>query len=318
MNENLALMDQTRLNFSPESLVIINLTLAFIMFGVALEIKPVHFKQIAQNPKSALLGFISQFFLLPLVTFLLIVVLRNFITPTIAMGMILVACCPGGNISNFISSLSKANIALSVCLTAIATLSAIILTPANFALWGSLYINHVADASSNMLLRTLQIDIVQMFYTVFILLGIPLLLGMLVNWKFPKFTLHIVKPIKILSVLIFIAIVIMAFIKNYDYFLQHIKYIFLIVLAHNGVAFLTGFSWGKLFKLKVPDVRTLTVETGIQNSALGLVLLFNPKIFPPELAVGGMTIIAGWWGIWHIISGLSLAGFLSTRKLKMN
>ena len=268
-----------------------------ILFGVALEIKLEHFRKLLFNPKPALIGVTSQFLLLPLVTFLLALSLRHYITPTIGLGMILVAACPGGNISNFISSLSRGNVALSVSLTAIATLAAIFMTPLNFAFYGNLFVKASLIKDVEGLVRPLEINALQMFYTVFIILGIPLILGILVNTKFPKLTSKILIPIKRLSILAFTAIVIMAFVKNFDFFKLYIKYIFFIVLIHNALALGIGYLFPSLFKLSKLDRKTISIETGIQNSGLALVLIFNPKIFPPELAVGGMAFIAAWWGI---------------------
>ncbi len=309
MQETLYALDHVRLNFSPESLHALNIAIAFIMFGVALEIKLDHFKKLLVQPKSAFLGIFSQFLLLPFLTFLLTIALRNYLSSTMALGLILVASCPGGNISNFISSLSKANVALSISLTAIATLSAVIMTPLNFSFWGKLAINAYAKADAATLVRPLEIDAVQMFQTVFIILGIPLILGILINTYFPKITEKLVKPIKRISIIAFSAIVLIALAKNFDHFMGTIQYIFLIVLVHNAVALSSGYYLGKVFKRPLADRKTLAIETGIQNSGLALVLIFNPKIFPVDLELGGMAIIAAWWGIWHILSGLVLAGF---------
>lgn len=308
MHESLLALDHIRLNFSPESLFAINIALAFIMFGVALEIKIDHFKKLINNPKSAIVGFASQFLALPFLTFILVIIFQRFLSPTMALGMILVAACPGGNISNFISSIAKGNVALSVSLTAIATIGAVFLTPLNFALWGKMAINVYAQSNAETLVRPLEIDAFQMFKTVFIILGLPLIVGIFVNNKFPEFAERIVRTIKRLSIAVFIIIVIIALVKNFDHFLKAIEFIFFIVLVHNGVALATGYSLGALFKRPVRDRRTLAIETGIQNSGLALVLIFNPKIFPPEMELGGMAIIAAWWGIWHIISGLGIAG----------
>ena len=319
MHESLKVLDAIHLNFTQESLFVLNLTLAFIMFGVALEIKPEHFKTILLNPKATIVGFFSQFFFLPAVTFILVLVFSDFITPTIAFGMILVASCPGGNISNFISSLARGNVALSVSLTAIATIGAIILTPFNFAVWGKLYIM-AYNVKADHLLQPLVIDPVEMFKTVFILLGIPLIIGMAFNHKFPETTAKIVRPIKNLSILVFMGIVIMAFSNNYTHFINHIGYIFLIVFIHNGLALSTGYSVASVFRLSRFDRRSVTIETGIQNSGLGLVLLFNPRIFPETIVIegivrpmeiGGMAFIAAWWGIWHILAGLTIAAVWS-------
>ncbi len=306
MYEALQQLDPIKINFSASGMFAINIILSFIMFGVALGIKPAEFKNLIKQPKSLILGLISQVVALPFITFILIITLSNYITPTVAMGMILVASCPGGNISNFMSSLSKANTELSVGLTAATTLLATITTPFNFAFWGGLYVNFISKHAKHML-QPLEIDNGQMFETVFILLGIPLVIGIFFSHYFPKITEKLKKPIQILSIVFFIAMVIMAFANNFDLFLKYIFYVFIIVLVHNFLAFVTGFSIASIFKLPNADRRTLTIETGIQNSGLGLVLLFNPKIFPPELALGGMLFITAWWGIWHIVSGLSLS-----------
>ena len=306
MYEALQQLDPIKINFSASGMHAINIILSFIMFGVALGIKPAEFKTLIKQPKSLIFGLISQVIALPLITFLLIIALNNYITPTVAMGMILVASCPGGNISNFMSSLSKANTELSVGLTATTTLLATITTPFNFAFWGGLYVNFISKHAKHML-QPLEIDNGQMFETVFILLGVPLVIGIFFSHYFPKITEKLKKPIQMVSIVFFIAMVVLAFANNFDLFLKYIFYIFIIVLVHNLLALATGFSIASIFKLPNADRRTLTIETGIQNSGLGLVLLFNPKIFPPELALGGMLFITAWWGIWHIISGLSLS-----------
>lgn len=308
MYDALITLDSVRLNFSSENQIFINFTLAFIMFGVALGIRLRNFKRIVQNPKSVILGIISQFILLPFITFVFVYALKVYITPTIAMGMILVAACPGGNISNFITSISKGNIELSVSLTAFATISSVLLTPFNFSFWGNLY------SKASHLVRPIEIPIFQVFTTIIILLGIPLVLGMLVAWKFPKLTQKIIKPIRIVSIIIFFAFVFFAFAANFSLFLKYIKYIFIIVLVHNALAILTGYSWATIFKVHKRDRRTISIETGIQNSGLALVLIFNPKIFPLDVLNGGMAFIAAWWGIWHIVSGLSLASFWSIKR----
>lgn len=325
MNESLEALDHIRLNFSASSLHALNIAIGFVMFGVALEIKIKSFKEILYAPKPAVIGFISQFLLLPALTFGLIVLLKDFLTPTMALGLVLVAACPGGNISNFISSLAKGNVALSVSLTAIATVAAIVMTPLNFAFWGKLVIQFYENQSAGALIRPLEIDVFQVFQTIFIILALPLALGIYFNHKFPHITKKITGIIKKLSILIFAAIVVLALAKNFDYFIHAIQYIFLIVLLHNILALTTGYSIASLFKLSIPNRKSISIETGIQNSGLALVLIFNPKIFPPELELGGMAIIAAWWGIWHMIAGLMIASvwgtnftFFGLRKTALN
>ena len=306
MYEALQQLDPIRINFSAAGMHSINLVLCFVMFGVALNIQPGQFARLIKNPKLPLIGLFSQLVALPAMTFLLVILLSQYITPTVAMGMILVAACPGGNISNFISSYSKANTELAVGLTATSTIFATITTPFNFAFWGGLYVKYISNHAGHVL-KPLTIDNWQMFETVFILLGIPLILGILFSKKFPKATETIKKPIQTISFVFFIAMIVLAFANNWNLFLKYIYFIFIIVLIHNSLALITGFTIGSIFKVSNSNRRTLTIETGIHNSGLGLLLLFNPKIFPVNLQIGGMIFIVAWWGIWHIVSGLTLA-----------
>jgi BASS family bile acid:Na+ symporter len=315
MYEQLLNLDNVRINFSAAGMHVVNIVLAFVMFGVALGIRLQTFKSIFLYPKSAIAGLFSQLVALPAITFLLVVIFNKFITPTIAMGMILVASCPGGNISNFMSQLSKANTELSISLTAITTALSTIMTPFNFSFWGGLYVKFINKQAGHAL-QELHIDNFQMFETVFILLGVPLLLGILTMKFLPKVAEKLKKPMQYFSILFFIAMVVMAFSNNFDLFLKHIFYIFILVFVHNLLALSTGYGLASLFRLPPINRRTLTIETGIQNSGLGLILLFNPKIFPPDIAIGGMLFITAWWGIWHIISGLAISFYWSRRLPK--
>lgn len=282
----------------------INIVLAFVMFGVALGIKPGIFVEVFKKPKSVLLGMLCQLVLLPLLTFILAVAMGSWISPMMGLGMILVASCPGGNISNFMSSLSKANVELSVSLTAISTALAVLLTPANFYIWGNLYL-HTANVAADV--PTLVIPLWDVFKTIFILLGIPLTLGILFARFLPNVAERLKKPFQWVSIVFFIAMVVLSFAGNIDAFLKCVKYIFIVVLIHNLLALGIGFGMGSAFKVPFRDRRTLTIETGIQNSGLGLVLLLGTSIFAGFPPHGGMLVITAWWGIWHIVSGLTVS-----------
>jgi bile acid:Na+ symporter, BASS family len=312
MFESLEILDHISLNFNEGGLLFLNISLAFIMFGVALKIKFEDFKAVALRPKSTIVGYVSQFFVLPALTFLLILVIKPI--PSVALGMLLVAACPGGNISNFLSSLAKGNSALSVTLTALATLSAVFMTPFNFAFWGGIYVKYY-NKMGGVFLRPLEIDIMQIFITVFIILGIPVIFGVLFSKYFPGITQKIVKPIQRFSVFFFVLMVAIMLRNNFSQFLDVILIIFVIVLIHNGLALLSGFTIASIFKLNRKDRRSISIETGIQNSGLALTLMFNPKIFPTDFELGGMAVIAAWWGIWHIISGLIMATLWGRKPL---
>ena len=167
--EIVSLIDGIDVTLNAGGMNTINIVLAFVMYGVALGIKPGMFVEVFKKPKSVLVGACSQIILLPLFTFLLALALGSSISWTMAMGMILVASCPGGNISNFISSLSKANVELSVSLTAISTALAILTTPFNFWFYGNLYMDLSNIAGE---VPQLAIPLWDVFKTIFILLGI--------------------------------------------------------------------------------------------------------------------------------------------------
>ena len=313
MKEQLESLSSVTINFGEGGMMIVNIILAFVMFGVALGIKTQTFKDVFRNPKSVIVGLLMQWIGLPAVTFIVCLILNPVITPMVALGMILVACCPGGNISNFISSLSKGNIELSVYMTAVSTAFAPIITPLNFFVWGNLYSQIVSIRAQ---IPTLHIPFMPMLEQILLLLGVPIVLGLVFAKYFPNATKKITKPAQIISILLFIGMVIVSFSQNFQIIVDNIFYIFFIVLLHNACALGTGYLGGTLAKLPQRDRRSLTVEVGIQNSGLGLILLFNPAIFPPEVwhsHYGGMLLITAWWGIWHIVSGLTVA-YMFRRK----
>lgn len=298
-------IDTIRINFNADNLWLVNLTLTLVMFGVALDIKISDFTNLLKAPKPVITGIISQFVLIPLVTYLMIITIQP--QASVALGMIMVAACPGGNISNFMTKLARGNTALSVSLTAFASLAALIMTPLNFALWGNLY------EPTASILKTVRVAPSEVARFVLLILGIPLVLGMVINNYHPNFASKVSRLLKPISILIFLAFIVVAFYNNLDIFLAHIHYVFLLVIAHNTILLLVGFYFAKLNKLSYLNQKTLSIETGIQNSGLGLLLVFS--FFD---GLGGMALLVAFWAIWDILSGLLIAYFWSDkRKMKM-
>jgi len=291
-------IDDVVLNFSPTSLQILNAVLAIVMFSIAIDLTPGDFKRLLKAPKSLLVGLFSQFIVLPVVTFVMLLIAQP--RPSIALGLIVVAACPGGNISNFITHRAGGNSALSVSMTAIATVGAIILTPVNIALWGNLY------EPTREILRSTSIDPLQVAITVGLMLVLPLVLGITLNVMRPDLTSKINRPLQWLSMAIFTAFIALALGANWDFFLQFVGAVFALVFIHNALALLSGYLTASIFRLSAFDRRAVTIETGIQNSGLGLVLIF--AFFQ---GLGGMAVVAAAWGIWHAISGIALASVMS-------
>ncbi|MFD2823954.1 bile acid:sodium symporter family protein [Lacinutrix iliipiscaria] len=294
-------LDDVQINFDTNALWILNLALAVVMFGVALGVTLNDFKQLVRQPKVVVLGIVSQFVLLPFITYLFILLIKP--QASIALGMIMVAACPGGNISNFMTHLAKGNTALSVSLTAFATFLAMIMTPLNFQFYGNLY------APTAQLLQSVELDFFELVKLVLLILGIPLILGMTLRSQNKKLAEKLSKILKPFSIIVFVTIVIIAFSNNLDVFYNYIDRVLLIGISHNIIALTLGFLLAKAFGLSFKNQKTLAIETGIQNSGLGLLLIFT--FFN---GLGGMAIIAAFWGIWHIVSGLSLAFYWSASK----
>ncbi len=294
-------IDAIKINFDTEGLWVLNIAIAIIMFGVALGITIDDFKRLFKNPKIVFVGVLSQFLLLPAFTFLIILIIKPH--PSFALGMMMIAACPGGNVSNFFSKMAGGNAALSVSLTAFATLICIIMTPLNLQFWGSLY------EPTNAILKTVELSPFDLFKLVSLILGIPLICGMLVKHYHNKMAETIEKVLKPLSMLVFIALIFVAFSQNLDIFVNHIHHVLFLVIFHNIFAYILGFYTAKSFGLEKRDAKTISMETGIQNGGLGLLLIFG--FFE---GLGGMALLAAFWGIWDVFSGMALATFWGRKK----
>jgi BASS family bile acid:Na+ symporter len=295
-------IDDIQLNFNPTTLVLMNILIGFIMFGVALDLKPTDFKRTFRSPKPFIIGLSAQFVIMPALTFLLVIVLQP--QPSIALGMFLVAAAPGGNLSNFLTHLAKGNTPLSISMSAVSTALAIVMTPLNTMIWGSLY------GPTREILRSFVINPIDLVQTIIILLGIPLALGMFVNHKAPEWSSKASRWMKRFSIVFFLLFVAGALAANFNYFLEFVGMVVVAVFLHNLIAILTGYFSARAFKLPEQDRRAIAIEIGIQNSGLALILVFN--FFD---GLGGMAIVAAWWSIWHIVTGLTLATFWSKRPV---
>ena len=283
-----------RINFDESCLWILNIAIAVIMFGVALGISINDFKQLFKSPKIVFVGIFSQFFLLPAATFLAILLIKPH--PSFALGMMMIAACPGGNVSNFFSKMAGGNAALSISLTAFASLACILMTPLNLQFWGSLY------APTNTILKTVSLNPYELFKLVSLILGIPLVLGMLMKQYYKEMSIKIEKMLKPISMLVFIILILIAFSQNLEIFVNHIHHVLFLVVFHNLFAYVLGFYTAKVFKLDKKNCKTIAIETGIQNGGLGLLLIFS--FFD---GLGGMALLAAFWGIWDVFSGMTLA-----------
>lgn len=284
-------IDQFQLDLGQGSEIGMAIALSVMMFSVALGLKPEHFIAIKKSPKAYLNGVMAQLLGLPALTLLLAHLLNPL--PSVALGMILVACCPGGNVSNMLVLLARGDTALSVSLTATSSLAVAFITPLSILFWSSLY-----PPTAN-LLNEIDFDALGFLLQTSVILALPLLLGMLLLTYQSRLAHKIRQPLVILSTLVLLGIIITACARYWELFLVLGSLMIGLVALHNACAFLLGYLTGRLIGASDSQRRALTFEVGIQNSGLGIVILLTQMG-----GLGGTAAIAGLWGVWHILAGL--------------
>lgn len=273
--------------------LILSLVLATMVFAVALELKPADFARVAQTPRAVACGLIPQFLLLPGATWLATLALD--LPPATEAAMILVAACPGGSLSNVITHLGRGNAALSVSISAVAALLALVLTPLNFT-WMV-----AANPATAAWLRTLAIDASDIWWSLVALLALPMAAGLTLGHRQPGLTQRIRGPLGRFSLLALLAFIAAGLFSQRALLTAQILPQLGIVVLHNAAGLLLGALCALAFRLDRRDRRAVVIEGGMQNAGLALGIIAVQ--FQSQLA---MVILASLWGIWHIVSGLVL------------
>lgn len=286
--------DDVVLNFTPGTLTILNVVLALIMLGVALDVTVGDFRVVARRPRPMIIAIVAQLLVLPAVTFGLTFVLP--VTASMALGMILVACCPPGNISQVLTHRAGGNVALSVSMTAVSNLLYIFALPFSVAFWGSL------RADTRALLTAVSLNGWQMLLEIVLIIGVPFAIGLTVRHRVPRLAARVQPFVKWFSLLALLAFIAAALAGNWQYFVAFLGIIVLAVTVHDAVALAIGWTTAAAGGLGTRERKAMTFEVGIRNAGLGLGLVFT--FFG---GLGGMAIVAGWWGIWDIVAGLVVA-----------
>lgn len=280
--------------------LILSLVLATMVFSVALELRVDDFKRVAQTPKAVICGLIPQFILLPVGTWVATLLLD--LPPNVEAAMILVAACPGGSLSNVVTHLGRGNTALSVSVSAVASVIALFATPFNFS-W--MIATNPATATW---LRELSIDPSGIWISLLLLLAVPMGLGLLFSHQLPRLTARIQKPLGNFALIALLLFIVAGLIKERQLLTLGLLPLLLIVVLHNASGLFFGWITSVLMRVSERDRRAVMIEGGMQNSGLALGIIavqFNSDL--------GMVTIASLWGIWHIVSGMSLA-YLWRRK----
>lgn len=298
-------IDAIKIHFSQDNLLVLNVCLALIMFSIALDIRREDFESLWKNPKPALIGMIAQLILLPIGTICLVFIFNP--SPSVALGMVAIAACPGGNNSNYSTYLAKGNTALAITTTSISVIVCMVTMP--LYIWlGAKIIPNIAN-----LQRDVRLDPFEMVKIVGLLILTPLVLGMAVRQQFPNFTTKIYKPFKTISMILFFGLIIGALTANIKNIKEYVGQVFLIVAVLNALALSGGYYFAKINGLSETDRRAITFETGIHNVTLALIVIFN--FFD---GLGGMALVAAWYGIWDLITGFALAIYWGKKKGMMN
>lgn len=296
------LASSAQLNFDAKSLLILNVIIALMMFGVSLSLRVEDFQRIIREPKAPAAGMIAQFLLLPALTCLVTVVFN--IRPELALGMMLIAACPGGSLSNIMTWVARGNLAASISMTAASSLAATVLTPLNFTFWANV------NPATRAILRDIDISAGSLLLQILLVLGLPIVLGMVIGARSPKLVAKTDKPLRWLSLGVFVVFLGIAFSNNAQLFIEKIDTFFLLVVGHNAMALVAGWLIARAMKLNQAETRAVTLESGLQNSGLGLVIIFT---FMPEASE--MMLIAAFWGVWHLVSGIAVSSYWARKPI---
>lgn len=261
-----------------------------MMFAIALGLSPDHFRFLKHEPKFFFGGLASQIIALPAVTLALAFAMQP--PPSVALGMIVVAACPGGNVSNFMSWSARGDVAYSVSLTAGSSVIAAFWTPTAILFWSALY-PPTAD-----LLDSIDFNRVSFIAQTTLMLAAPLAAGMAAAYWRPALAPRIRKPLALFGAGVLAWVIIAGTIDFLPILLPGWMLILVPVALHNALAFATGAASGRLLGAAPDRRRALTFEVGIQNAGLAVVLLLAQM-----QGIGGAAAIAAVWGVWHFASG---------------
>jgi bile acid:Na+ symporter, BASS family len=284
--------------------LVLSLVLATMVFSVALDLRVVDFKRVAETPRAVVAGLIPQFVLLPGATWGATLWLD--LPPPIEAAMILVAACPGGALSNVVTHLGGGNVALSVSISAVASLLALFLTPFNFTWMVS---TNPVTASW---LRELSIDASDIWISLLVLLAIPMTLGMWFAFRWPGRAQRLRRPLGRFAVGALLLFIVIGVFRERHLLNAQIALPLVIVVLHNASGLLLGYGCASAFRVAERDRRAITIEGGMQNSGLALGIIAVQ--FNSDLA---MVIIASLWGIWHIVSGMSLVAWWRRKDARL-
>jgi len=267
---------------------------ALFLFGVALDTRIGDFRDVVRRPWVIAVGVVAQYVVAPGLTLLLTLALG--VKGSVAVGMLLVACCPAGNLSNILTHRARGDVALSISLTGVSNVLAVLVTPVALAFWSSL------NPRAETLLRDIELQPWDVVSEVALLIGLPFALGLLVAWQAPRFAERSQRFVEPGALVLLLLIVVGGLAGQLDVFVTYIGVVVLPIAAQNVLALGVGYGTARACRLSEAGTRAMTFELGLRNTGLAVVLALG---FFGDL--GGVVLVAALWGLWDVLTGLALA-----------
>ena len=296
-------VDNIKIAFDEGSLTTLKIVIGTILFGIALDTPISAFRNVMRRPGVIAIAVVAQFLLLPALTFVLTLLLD--VRASVALGMILVACCPPGNVSNIVTHRSGGDVALSVSITAVSNVLAVVLMPLNFALWGGLH------PTGGDLIRSIDVSLGSMLAEIALVILVPFAAGIAIGRLWPRVASVAQRVLGPLALVALLGIIAVAVADNWGILVDHLGVVLVATAIHDALAMLLGFWIGRVTRVGTPGTKALTFEVGMRNTSLGMLVAFGTFG-----GLGGMALVTSWWGIWDIIAGLALAEWWRRRTAR--
>lgn len=287
-------IDQALFNFSPGAGLAVAVMVGFLVFAVALDLTWDQFRRVLRSPKAPGVGLLAQYVILPAAAYGIGMLMAA--TPSIALGLLLVTCCPAGALSNYLTGVARGSVATSVSMTAISTLFSIVITPLLFAFWASM------NPETSAVIERIEIEPVRVVIVLLIMLAVPVAAGMLIRARNPETADSIRHWVRRIAGLVFAVVVAILLLGNISVLGRFASIALPPVLVTFTVAVLLGWGFARASGLVAADRRAVTLEVAFQNVALAIGLAVT---FFPDLA--GVAITSILWGVVHLTGGFAIA-----------
>ncbi len=293
-------IDRLQVDLSDGFQLVVKIVVAGFLFGIALDTRLADFRDVVRRPWVIGVGLVTQYVVAPALT--LAVTLALDVRGSVAIGMLLVACCPAGNLSNILTHRARGDVALSISLTGVSNILAVVVTPVALAFWSGL------NPAANALLRDVELQPWDLVGEVAVLIGLPFAAGLFVAWRAPGFAAKARPFVEPGALVLLLLIVVGGLASQFGHFVDYVGVVVVPIVLQNLLALGAGYGAGRACRLGEPGTRAMTFELGVRNTGLALVLALG---FFADL--GGVVFVAALWGMWDVATGLVLSTWWRSR-----